>query len=246
MIKIENVSKQFGPKVAVNNLSLDIKGGEIFAFLGPNGAGKTTTIKMIAGLLHPTAGRILVDGHDVAVEYTEAKRVIGYIPDEPYLYDKLTGREFMRFVGALFQMADKEIERDIDELAELFSMTDYLDSLCEEYSHGMKQRVVIASALLHKAKVLIVDEPMVGLDPASARLVKDVFRQRRNDGATLFMSTHTLSVAEEIADRIGIIMGGNLRALGTQDEIDRMASVDGSLEDVFLELTSTDQTPLTT
>jgi len=246
MIKIEHATKVFGSKVAVDDLSLDIGPGEIFAFLGPNGAGKTTSIKMLTGLLHPTSGRILIDGHDVAGEHMAAKRLIGYIPDEPYLYEKLTGREFMRFVARLFRMDPVETERDINALADLFSMNDYLDSLCEEYSHGMKQRVVIATALLHKPKIIIVDEPMVGLDPASARLVKDVFREKSSRGVTVFMSTHTLSVAEEIAGRIGIITSGRLRAVGSRAEIDRMASRGGSLEDVFLELTADDKAPSTT
>jgi len=238
MIRLENVTKRFGDKTAVDELSLAVEAGEIFAFLGPNGAGKTTTSKMMVGLLRPNAGRIAIGGHDVCRDYLAAKSLIGYIPDEPYLYDKLTGREFMEFVGRIFRIDATWAGREIDRLCELFSMADYLDSLTEEYSHGMKQRVVIASCLLHEPKVIIVDEPMVGLDPASAKLVKDVFRDHSRRGVTIFMSTHTLPVAEELAHRIGIILNGRLRAIGRRDEIARLAASDGSLEDIYLKLTS--------
>jgi len=238
MIQLKSVTKRFGDKAAVDNLSLEVERGEIFAFLGPNGAGKTTTIKMLTGLLKPSAGEVRVAGFDMAHNPLEAKKLIGYIPDQPYLYDKLTGREFMKFVAELYAIEAPEADRGIDRLAEKFGMSDYLDALTEEYSHGMKQRVVIATALLHDPRIIVVDEPMVGLDPASARLVKDVFRERSRTGVTVFMSTHTLPVAEEIASRIGIILKGRLRALGTKSEIAQLAATQGSLEDIFLELTS--------
>jgi len=238
MIKIEKVTKKFAEKVAVDDLSLTVERGEIFAFLGPNGAGKTTTIKMMVGLLRPTSGRISLGGHDVIADYVEAKRMVGYIPDEPYLYDKLSGREFLEFVARIFQLEPEKARRSAAQLIEKFSMGDYIESLTEEYSHGMKQRLVIASCLLHEPQIIIVDEPMVGLDPASTRLVKDVFRERSRAGVTIFMSTHTLPVAEELAGRIGIILNGSLRALGSRGEISALAASPGTFEDAFLKLTS--------
>jgi ABC-2 type transport system ATP-binding protein len=236
MISIQGVSKTFGNKKAVDDLSLEIPSGEFFAVLGPNGAGKTTTIKMIAGLLRPSAGRILVGGKDVAKDPIEAKRACAYVPDQPYLYDKLSGLEFMNFIGDLYGV-DGDRTREIDRLVELFSMKDFVRELTEAYSHGMKQRLVLAATLLHKPKVILVDEPLVGLDPHTARLVKQVFKDQAKSGVSIFMSTHVLSVAEDFADRIGIMLGGRIRALGKLDELRKQSQVEGRLEDVFFKIT---------
>lgn len=231
------MSKFYGDKCAVRNLSLDVRAGEIFAFLGPNGAGKTTTIKMIAGLLRPSSGSVSVSGYDVATQGMLAREVMSYIPDQPYLYDKLSGREFLRFIADLYKL-DPDVARfKVEQMVALFELEEFADDLTEGYSHGMKQRVVMASAFLHDPKLIVVDEPMVGLDPRSARLVKNIFRDRAREGTTVFMSTHTLSIAEEVADRIGIIDRGDLVALGTIDELRSRARVEGQLEDVFLAIT---------
>ncbi len=237
MIKLENLTKEFGDLVAVNHLDLELPAGEIFAFIGPNGAGKTTTIKMIVGLLRPTEGRALVCGRDVHEDHMAAKALLSYIPDQPYLYDKLTGREFLRFVGQMYDVPAPRIEREIGRLAETFDLAGFLDDLSETYSHGMKQRVVISAALLHEPRVLVVDEPMVGLDPKAASILKRTFRERAETGTTVFMSTHTLAVAEELADRVGIINRGRIIALGSLDDIRRLARTDGRLEEAFLSLT---------
>jgi ABC-2 type transport system ATP-binding protein len=231
------VSKSFGPKPAVKDLSLAIESGEIFAFLGPNGAGKTTTIKMIVGLLRPSSGTIAVCGHDVATDAIAAKEVISYVPDQPYLYEKLTGREFLRFIADIYRLKNDVATARVDEMVEIFELGEFVDQLTGDYSHGMKQRVVMAGALLHEPKVIITDEPMVGLDPKSMRLVKDILKEKARRGACVFMSTHTLSVAEEIADRVGIIDRGDLVALGTPQELRETAHVEGRLEDVFLAIT---------
>jgi len=237
MIGIHGVTKDYGRKTAVNDLTLDIAQGELFAFLGPNGAGKTTTIKMIAGLLRPTRGEISVCGFDVQRDYIEAKRRMAYVPDQPYLYDKLSGFEFLEFIGEMYGLARDERRKEIDRLSELFDMNGYLDLLTESYSHGMKQRVVLAGTLLHKPKVMVVDEPLVGLDPHTARLVKNIFRDQARAGTTIFMSTHVISIAEEVADRVGIILEGRVAALGTVAELRRQANHDGKLEDVFFKIT---------
>ena len=237
MIRLSHVSKNYGRKTAVQDLSLDIPQGELFAFLGPNGAGKTTTIKMITGLLRPTRGEISVCGFDVQKDYIEAKRCMAYVPDQPYLYDKLSGFEFLEFIGEMYGIAREERRREIDRLAALFGMESYLDTLTESYSHGMKQRVVLAGTLLHKPKVIVVDEPLVGLDPHSARLVKGIFQEQARSGTTVFMSTHVISIAEEVADRVGIILNGQVAALGTVAELRRQANHDGRLEDVFFKIT---------
>lgn len=244
MIQTEHLTKVFGDKIAVHDLTLSVGKGEFFAFLGPNGAGKTTTIKMLAGLLLPTRGTIRICGHDVQRDGRLAKSVLSYIPDQPYLYEKLTGREFLDFVACVYGLDVEKRRRTISELIETFEMADYIDELCQSYSHGMKQRVVIASALLHDPQVIVVDEPMVGLDPKSTRLVKELFRQRARHGTTIFMSTHTLSLAEELADRIGIIHRGHMIACGTVAEIQRAGRSDARLEDAFLRLTTEEvQTP---
>lgn len=237
MISITNVSKNFGNKAAVKNLNLQIASGEIFAFLGPNGAGKTTTIKMMVGLLQPTAGMIHICNFAMATQYLQAKECLAYVPDQPYLYDKLSGGELLQFVGRMYKMKEQEIESRIAEMVEIFELKDYIHDLCESYSHGMKQRVVFSSALLHHPKVLILDEPMVGLDPKSARIVKDILKQQAALGVSIFMSTHSLEVAEETAHRIGIIHGGELIALGTLDELRQKLEGKKRLEEIFLELT---------
>jgi ABC-2 type transport system ATP-binding protein len=236
-IELVGVSKSYGPKQAVDALSLSVPAGELFAFLGPNGAGKTTTIKMLCGLLFPSAGTMRVHGFDVQQEGAQARQVISYVPDQPYLYEKLSGREFMEFILDMYGMEPAYGQRRIREMIELFSLEDFVDDLCETYSHGMKQRTVFAAALLHEPKVLIVDEPMVGLDPRSVRLMKDLLRKQSAAGMTVFMSTHSLDMAQELAQRIGIIDRGRLIGLGTLEGLRKQAALDGTLEDVFLKLT---------
>lgn len=235
MIQTHQLTKSFGALTAVNALDLDVAQGEFFAFLGPNAAGKTTTIKMLTGLLKPSGGSARVAGYDIQQHPAAAKRLISYVPDFPFLYDKLTPREFLRFVGELYEMSD--IERGSEALFEQFHLGEYHNELIENLSHGTRQRVAIAAALLHDPKVLIIDEPMVGLDPMHARIVKDEFKARSRAGCTIFLSTHTLSVAEEMADRIGIIHHGRLIALGTVDELRRQnVEAGGVLEKIFLSL----------
>ncbi len=237
MIQTQNLSKNFGVLNAVSALSLDIPQGEFFAFLGPNAAGKTTTIKMLTGLLKPSAGSARVAGYDIQRHPMAAKRLISYVPDFPFLYDKLTPREFLRFVGELYEMDKLEIGRRTGTLFEQFHLTEYHNELIENLSHGTRQRVAISAGLLHDPKVLIIDEPMVGLDPMHARVVKDEFKARSRAGCTIFLSTHTLSVAEEMADRIGIINHGRLIALGTVDDLRREnQAAGGALEKIFLSL----------
>jgi len=239
MIRFENVTHKYGQNVAVAGLDLTIPAGELFAFLGPNGAGKTTTIKMLVGLLRPSAGGVRVCGHDTVTQTRQATQFIGYVPDQPFLYDKLSGREFLEFVAEMRGLNRSEIASAVARESERFVLAGFLDDLTETYSHGMKQRLVFASALLHDPPVVVVDEPMVGLDPKSSRMVKDLLRSKASAGACVFMSTHTLSVAEEIADRIGIIDEGHLRFLGTQDELSRELSLGHrSLEQLFLQLTA--------
>ncbi|HZE97845.1 MAG TPA: ABC transporter ATP-binding protein [Planctomycetota bacterium] len=237
MISIQGVTKNYGRKVAVDNLSLEIAPGEFFAVLGPNGAGKTTTIKMIAGLLRPTGGRILVGGVDVQVDPIAAKKACAYVPDQPFLYDKLSGLEFLNFIADLYEVDGSIRQKEIDRLVELFGMKEFVRELTEAYSHGMKQRLVLAATLLHKPKVILVDEPLVGLDPHTARLVKQVFREQAQGGTSIFMSTHVLSVAEDFADRIGIMQLGKIVALGKMDDLRRQAQLEGKLEDVFFKIT---------
>ena len=242
MISLRHVHKAFGAKVAVDDLTLDVAAGELFAFLGPNGAGKTTTIKMMAGLLRPDSGQIVIAGIDAQQDYAAAKAKLSYVPDVPYVYDKLSGREFLHFVGAMYGMGPDEITREAGALIERFELAEFLDDLCESYSHGMKQRVVLSAALLHWPEVILVDEPMVGLDPKSARLVKDILRERVAGGGPVFMSTHTMDVAEQVADRIGIIHRGRMIAVGTLDELRQVAHTDGRLEEAFLRITAAEGT----
>ena len=236
MISTRQLSKHFGQLRAVDELSLEIPQGEFFAFLGPNAAGKTTTIKMLAGLLRPTSGHCLVAGFNIQQQPEAAKSQIAYVPDFPFLYDKLTSREFMRFTGDLFGLDRAAATKETEALFEQFHLVDYFNELTENLSHGTRQRLVIASALLHHPKVIIIDEPMVGLDPQHARIVKDELKARSRAGVTVFLSTHTLPVAEEMADRIGIIHCGKLIAVGSVDELRRQAEQTGGLEGVFLAL----------
>ena len=236
IIQIRNLTKVFGATTAVDNLSLDVARGEFFCFLGPNGAGKTTTIKMLMGLLRPTSGAASIDGSDIIANPVDAKSAIGYIPDHPYLYEKLSGREFMRFIAGMYHLDGIATERRIDDLLEMFGIIEYADQLTEDYSHGMRQKLIFSATFLHSPRVVIVDEPWVGLDPKSIRFIKDFLKSKTREGLSIFMSTHTLSIAEEIADRVGIIHKGRLIALGTVDEI--KASNVRNLEDVFLELTA--------
>jgi ABC-2 type transport system ATP-binding protein len=239
VIELRGACKTFGTKRAVDHLDLKVEAGELFAFLGPNGAGKTTTIKMLCGLLQPTSGQVLVGGHPAASP--EARRLIAYVPDQPYLYEKLTGREFLRFVVEMYGIDPRVGQRRIEDLIDTFEMRDYVNDLTENYSHGMKQRVVFASALVHEPRVLIIDEPLVGLDPRSGRIVKDLFLAQARSGVAVLMSTHLLSIAEELADTIGIIDRGRLLAHGTLDAIREQAASAGSLEQLFLKLTSGDR-----
>lgn len=238
MIETEKLCKNYEGKRAVIDLDLDIKAGELFCFLGPNGAGKTTTIKTLAGLLIPTSGRARVAGFDIQADPIEAKRHIGYIPDRPYLYEKLSGRDFFSFVGDLFGIDRARQQQALDEYFHLFRLTHAADEFIENYSHGMRQKLVFATALMHDPQVLIVDEPMVGLDPQSARTLKMLMRRETQKGKTVFLSTHQLSVAEELADRIGVIHHGRMLFLGTVAELRARMARDGSLEDLFLLLTA--------
>jgi len=240
MIKLINLTKLYGKLTAVNGINLEVSRGEVFGFLGPNGAGKTTTIKMMAGLLQPTSGSVLIGGHDVQEEPLKAKFITGFIPDRPFLYEKLTAREFMHFIAKLYDMDDGK--NRISELLDLFGLNEWADELAENFSHGMKQRLVMASALLHKPQVLVVDEPMVGLDPRGARLVKDIFRDLASHGVTVFMSTHTLEIVETMCTRVAIINKGEIIAEGSVEHLGRMARMPNShLEQIFLRLTGGDE-----
>ena len=239
MIEFDHVTRTYGPKTAVSDLTLAIPRGELFALLGPNGAGKTTTIRMLVGLLHPSRGAVRVCGHDLVKDPRAAHLHLGYVPDEPTLYDKLTGREFLWFIADMFGMprhiATQKVDREIDH----FELAEFADDLAESYSLGMKQRLVFAAALLHDPDVLVLDEPMVGLDPRSVRIVKDLLKTRTREGMTVFMSTHTLAMAEEMADRVGIMVRGQLRFLGTIAELrEHMAVETTNLENLYLELTT--------
>ncbi len=237
MIDIRNVSKTYAAKAAVRELTLSIPRGELFAFLGPNGAGKTTTIKMMCGLLFPTSGSLSIAGFDLQTHGQEARRRISYVPDQPYLYDKLSGREILQFTADMYGLSKDKGADKIAEVIELFSLQSFADILTQNYSHGMRQRTVFAAAFLHEPDVLIVDEPTVGLDPHHIRLLKDQLKKQAARGTTVFLSTHSLDIAQELADRIGVIHQGKLIALGTLDSLRRDAADDGSLEDVFLKLT---------
>ncbi len=238
MLTLDGLTKKYSDFLAVDGLSLDVPAGELFGFLGPNGAGKTTTIKMICGLLKPTAGTVRVGGFDIQAQPIEAKTLLGLVPDTPVLYKKLTGRELLRFVGDLYSVAPGTVEKRLDHLLHLLDMTESADDLIESYSHGMKQKTSIMAALVHDPKVIVLDEPTSGLDPRSAKVIKDVLRALCKMGKTVFMSTHILEIAERVCDRVGIINEGKLVAVGSVSEL-RTKSKEGraSLEDIFLEVT---------
>jgi ABC-2 type transport system ATP-binding protein len=239
MIELNALTKEYGDYKAVDDLNLLVEKGEIFGFIGPNGAGKTTTIKMIGGILAPSSGSVHVAGIDLLKEPEKAKSKIGFIPDRPYLYEKLTGMEFLKFTADLYGVPEDRFNAKARQNLEMFSLADWSNELIESYSHGMKQRLIMAAALLHDPEVIIVDEPMVGLDPVAIMMVKDLFKRLARTGVTVFMSTHTLAVAEDICERIGVINRGHLIASGTTEELNRKANVsDGALERVFLNLTS--------
>ncbi len=238
MIRLEGLTKTYGKFVAVDNIDLHVPRGTMFGFLGPNGAGKTTTLRIIAGIMRPTAGRIWLGGDDVVADPMAAKARMGFIPDRPFLYEKLTGAEFLRFVAGLYRQDGQVVEKRIDELLDVFELSQWKHELIESYSHGMRQKLIISSALIHRPECIVVDEPMVGLDPKAARLLKDIFRQFVDRGGTVLMSTHTLEVAETMCNRIAIIQTGKIVAQGTMAELrEQTAAGDASLEELFLKLT---------
>jgi len=237
MIRISNLTKRFGGFLAVNDVSLEVKKGEIFAFLGTNGAGKTTTIRMMTGVLLPSSGSVEIGGYDIQRNPLEAKMLMGVIPDRPYIYGKLTGREFLSFMADLYRVDRTLAAKRIDELLAIFGLSEWQNELIDGYSHGMKQRLLTCAAQVHNPQLLIVDEPMVGLDPRGAKLLKDTFRAKADAGLTIFMSTHSLPVAEEIADRLAIIRRGQIIAIGTMDDLYSQAKGNvADLEQIFLQL----------
>lgn len=237
-VTLTNLTKVYGESKAVDDVSFNVKRGELFGFLGPNGAGKTTTIKMLIGLLEPTSGEANILGVNMWENPLEAKKYISYVPDQPNLYPKLTGREYLEFVASVFKMDEETFERNTEELLTLFSLNDRADELIESYSHGMKQKIAICGALVHEPDILFLDEPTVGLDPKSARDLKNILRAKCDEGMTAFMSTHILEIAEQMCDRIGIIANGKMITLGTMDELRALeGESEGSLEDIFLQLT---------
>jgi len=241
LISARNLTKRYGIKIAVDDISFDVYSGEIFGFLGPNGAGKTTTIKMIVGLLEPTSGFVEVDSYNIQNSPLQAKAISGYVPDEPNMYPKLSARELLRFVGDLYGLERQQVERRSQELFQMFDLKEAADDAFDSYSHGMQQKTALAAALVHDPKLLVLDEPTVGLDPKSARLIKDILRQLADRGAAVFLSTHILEIAERMCDRIGIINKGKLIAVGTMEELRSSDQRDdgkiSSLEDIFLDLT---------
>jgi len=244
MIELVGLTKRFGNFNAVEDLTLLVPAGQIFGLLGPNGAGKTTTLRIMAGLLAPTRGKVFIDGISLEKEPEKAKRIIGFIPDRPYLYEKLTGLEFMKLTADLYQVEDKIFEEKAPSLLKLFSLTPWADELIESYSHGMKQRLIFCCALLHDPKVIIVDEPTVGLDPAGIRLLKEILKEKARKGTTVFISTHSLPFAEATCDLIGILNRGHLIAKGTLPEIKERTGLEGgALEEVFLKLTAGEMEP---
>ena len=238
MLKLENLTKKFGSFTAVDNISLEVNSGDLYGFLGENGAGKTTTIKMITGLFSSTSGNILIDGINILEKSVKAKSLIGYVPDQPFLYDKLTGREFLYFSGGLYNLEKKYLHKKIEELIDQLKIDDWIDKRTEEYSQGMRQRITIASALIHNPKIMILDEPMVGLDPQSSAVVKKILREKSSEGTSVFMSTHSLHVAEELCNRIGIIKNGKMIFDGDKARVESLKSSHNSdFESLFLELT---------
>ncbi len=242
MIDVRGVTKRYGAKTAIDNLSFEVGRGEFFGFLGPNGAGKTTTIKSLIGLVHPDQGSITIGGYDIQKDPLSVRAIIGYVPDSPFVYGKLTAREFLIFVGGLYRMAPADIEKGIAWLSDIFDMSGWLDRRCEEYSHGMKQKVVMSAAFIHKPSLIIVDEPTVGLDPPSRRLLKDMLKMIQEHGTTVFMSSHDLSEVEELCGRMAILNQGSIVASGTLAELRVKAELEcGSLEELFLKVTGTDR-----
>lgn len=237
MIELRNLTKNYGITIAVNNLNLKVAAGEIYGFIGPNGAGKTTTIRMMGGIIAPTSGEVIIGGLNMANDSVAAKKMIGFVPDRPFLYDKLTGMEFMRFSGDLYDVHPDVFSQKAKQLLKQFALWDWASEIIDAYSHGMKQRLIIASALLHDPRILIIDEPMVGLDPAAVHMVKDIFQELSQKQVTVFISTHTLSIAEELCHRIGVIHKGTLLAQGTVSELRHIAKLgEARLEEVFLTL----------
>ena len=237
MIDLTNLTKDYGMTIAVNNLNLHVASGEIYGFIGPNGAGKTTTIRMMGGIIEPSSGSIIIDGIDMKENPVAAKKIIGVVPDRPFLYEKLTGAEFLKFIADIYEVDAKSVRRRSDDLLRQFALWDWANEIIEAYSHGMKQRLIIAAALMHDPKILVVDEPMVGLDPSAVRMVKDIFKDLAAKNVAIFVSTHTLSIAEDLCDRIGVIHKGNLVAQGTMDELNSAAQTQkAKLEEVFLTL----------
>ena len=238
MIRLEGLTKRYGVHVAVDGLDLSVTAGQIFGLLGPNGAGKTTTLRMVAGILEPDAGKVEIGGHDVVREPSAARALLGFVPDRPFVYEKLTGSELLRFTAGLYGQEGPEVERRIAELLELWDLEPWGDQLIESYSHGMRQKIIISSALVHRPSVLVVDEPMVGLDPRSARLLKDLLRTYADGGGTAVVSTHTLDLAESLCDALAVIDRGRIVAGGTMEDLRRTAETEsGGLEEVFLRLT---------
>jgi ABC-2 type transport system ATP-binding protein len=239
MIELIDLTKDYGTTIAVNNLSLKVKPGEIYGFIGPNGAGKTTTIRLMGGIIAPTSGHVIIDGFDISKNPVEAKKIIGFVPDRPFLYEKLTGREFLKFSSDLYSVDTGIFAQKSESLLRQFALWDWADEIIEAYSHGMKQRLIIATALLHDPKILIIDEPMVGLDPSAVMMVKDILRQLAKNNVTIFISTHTLSIAEDMCHRIGVIHKGTLLAQGTLSQLNEAAKTgEAKLEEVFLNLVS--------
>lgn len=242
MIECRSLTKTFGALTAVNALNLVVKKGELFGFLGPNGAGKTTSIKMMTGLLKPTAGTAIMGGYDIQVDPLKAKAIFGYIPDNPFLYDKLTAFEFINFMADLYSVPKPGRYEKIWGLLELFELSDKGNELIQGFSRGMRQKTALAGALIHQPKIIILDEPTVGLDPKSARLMKDILRKLCDDGTTVLISTHILEIAERMCDRFAILNKGNIVASGTMSELrEERAGDSASLEDIFLELTGGDE-----
>ncbi|HBL52804.1 MAG TPA: ABC transporter [Syntrophaceae bacterium] len=237
MIELTNLTKDYGTTLAVNHLSLNVSAGEIYGFIGPNGAGKTTTIRLMGGIIEPTAGKIVIAGIDVEKDPVAAKKIIGFVPDRPYLYEKLTGMEFLKFIADLYHVEPERLARKSEELLKQFALWEWADEIIEAYSHGMKQRLIIAAALLHDPKVMIIDEPMVGLDPEAVSMVKHILKGLAARNVTIFVSTHTLSLAEDLCDRIGVIHKGTLLTQGTVAELNLTAKTgEARLEEVFLTL----------